>query len=134
MLEVEKHVQIAAPIEKVWLALTDPDSIRGWMGEDSTIAIDLRVGGRYQFFGGDTSGHFTQIEPPSVLEYTWRQGEWESDWPDSIVRWELKPEGQETSVSLAHTQFPNIEERDSHDEGWDEYFLGPMKDWLEKSK
>ena len=42
MLEVEKHVQIAAPIEKVWAALTDPGSIRGWMGEDSTIAVDLR--------------------------------------------------------------------------------------------
>jgi hypothetical protein len=28
---------------------------------------------------------------------------------------------------------PNKEERDGHDEGWDIYFLKPMKEWLESN-
>jgi uncharacterized protein YndB with AHSA1/START domain len=91
----------------------------------------LRVGGRYKLFGGETVGTFTEIEKPHILEYTWRQGEWDSEWPDSLVRWELIQVGQETKVHLTHNKFPNAEERDGHDEGWDIYFLGPMKDWLE---
>src|SRR6266568_2764503 len=131
MSDIEKNAQIAAPIEKVWAALTDPTSIRGWMGEDSTVDVDLRVGGHYRFFGGDTIGALTQVEKPHILEYTWRQEEWHGEWPDSIVRWELRPVGQGTQVSLTHSKFPNDEERDGHDEGWDMYFLGPMKNWLE---
>ena len=131
MADIEKNVRIAAPIEKVWAALTYPTSIRGWMGDDSTTAVDLQVGGHYQLFGGETTGVFTQIEKPNKLAYTWRQGEWHKDWPDSLVSWELTPVGQQTQVLLNHNQFPNTEERDGHDEGWDIYFLGPMKERLE---
>jgi uncharacterized protein YndB with AHSA1/START domain len=133
MSEIEKQIQIAAPIERVWAALTDPVAIYGWMGDDSTVEVDLRVGGRYWLFGGETTGAFTRIEKPNVLEYTWRQGEWRTNWPDSLVHWELAASGKGTRVHLTHSRFPNEKERDSHDEGWDVYFLGPMRKWLESN-
>lgn len=133
MQPIRKSVRIAAPIEKVWAALTDPESIRGWMGLDSVVRVDLQVGGRYQLFGGETTGVFTQIQKPGVLEYTWRQGEWPAEWADSVVRWELASDGPGTRVTLAHDGFPNEAERDGHAEGWDLYWLGPMQDWLEKT-
>lgn len=132
MADIEKNTRMAAPIDKVWDALTNPTSIRGWMGDD-TVVVELRVGGHYQFFGGSTTGVFTKIEKPDKLAYTWRQGEWQKDWPDSLVSWELTPVDQETQVLLTHSQFPNASERDGHDEGWDIYFLGPMKIWLESN-
>jgi len=131
MTDIEKNVQIAAPIEKVWAALTDPTAIGAWMGEAITIQVDLKVGGRYRLFSGETTGSFTRVEKPGHLEYTWRQGEWHADWPDSVVRWKLTPDGQGTQVRLIHSGFPNVEERDGHDEGWDAYWLEPMRDWLE---
>ena len=131
MADIRKSLVIAAPIEKVWAALTDPPAIRGWMGEDSQVEVDLKVGGRYRLFGGDTSGQFTRVNPPDLLEYTWRQAEWKREWPDSVVRWALTRTGSDTQVRLTHGQFPNHDERDSHDEGWDIYWLEPMKDWLE---
>ncbi len=39
-----------------------------------------------------------------------------------------------TRVHLTHDRFPNVDERDSHDEGWDVYWLSPMKDWLEETR
>ncbi len=133
MNDVEKNVGISASIDRVWAALTDPPAIRGWMGEDSAVTVDLKVGGRYRLFGGETTGTFTLIENPSRLEYTWRQGEWPKEWADSLVLWKLESDGQGTRVHLTHGRFPNAEERDSHDEGWDLYFIGPMKEWLEGS-
>jgi hypothetical protein len=33
-----------------------------------------------------------------------------------------------------HDGFPNQQERDGHDEGWDEYFLGPLQQSLEQPR
>ena len=131
MSNIKKNVQIAASIERVWAALTDPKAIGGWMGNKDSIKVNLKVSGRYKFFGGETTGKINQVEKPSVLEYTWRQSSWPKEWADSVVRWELKPVGKKTRVHLTHRNFPNKGERDGHDEGWDLYFLGPMKEWLE---
>ena len=135
MTEVQKSVFIAAPIEKVWAALTDPGDIRGWMATSgSKVEVDLKLGGHYRLLGGDTTGKFTRIRAPNVLEYTWRQDEWKRNWPDSIVRWKLTSSGKGTQVDLSHDQFPNEDERKGHDEGWDIYWLEPMKAWLESGK
>jgi uncharacterized protein YndB with AHSA1/START domain len=130
MSNIEKNLHIAAPVEKVWAALTDPQAIDGWM-VDNTVQVDLRKGGKYALFSGETIGAFTQVEHARVLEYTWRQNSWRKEWADSLVRWELKRGGDGTFVRLVHSNFPNEEERDSHDEGWDAYWLQPMVEWLE---
>lgn len=131
MAAIEKDVHIAAPLEAVWAALTEPDAIMAWMGEDSQVAVDLRENGPYRFFYGATTGRFTLIRPPRELAYTWRQDEWPTEWPDSLVHWTLALDGDGTRVRLSHDIFPSASERDGHAEGWDLYWLNPMKDWLE---
>lgn len=130
MKTIVKNQVIQAPLDRVWAALTDPRTIGEWM-LDSLVEADLQIGGKYAFFGGETTGTFTAIAAPNTLEYTWRQSSWSSDWADSIVRWELTPAGNHTQVHLTHDHFPNQDERDSHDEGWDTYWLEPMRAWLE---
>jgi uncharacterized protein YndB with AHSA1/START domain len=130
MKDIEKSVRIDAPLESVWAALTDPAAIGGWMGTIG-LKVDLKAGGRYAFFGGETTGRFTEVAGPRILEYTWRQSSWKKGWKDSIVHWQLKRERGGTRVRLTHHRFPNKEERDGHDEGWDLYWLEPMKAWLE---
>lgn len=129
MFKVTKRVAIAASIEKVWAALTSPRAIQGWMG--GKVRVNLRAGGKYALFGGETTGKFTRVEKPGALEYTWRQANWPAEWADSRVHWELKPTKTGTQVKLTHDRFPNQDERDGHDEGWDLYWLEPMKKWLE---
>ncbi len=100
---IVKEIVVKAAVEKVWAALTDPAAIGARMGDEEARVVP-RVGGRYALFGGVTTGKFTRIEAPSVLEYTWRQREWEEDEPDKLVRWELKPEGRQTRLRLIHAQ------------------------------
>lgn len=130
MLQLEKHLTVEAPLTRVWAALTDRASIAAWM-VDEAAEVDLRVGGRVVFFGGETTGTLTEIQPQRVLEYTWRQDTWTDDWADSRVRWELRALSPgETEIHLIHSGFPNEDERDSHDEGWHFYWLEPMCEWL----
>ena len=54
---IKKSVTVAAPIHKVWAALTNPKDIGAWMS-DGNVKVTLRKSGRYAFFGGETSGKF----------------------------------------------------------------------------
>ena len=54
MAKIEKNVYIAAPIGKVWAALTDREAIESWMGEDSVAEVTLKEGGSYRVFGGES--------------------------------------------------------------------------------
>jgi len=128
--EVEKDLELKVPIERVWEALTDAESIEAWM-RSGDVAVDPRPGGSYRFFGGETTGVFTRVMRPHALEYTWRQAGWESGWPDSVVAWDLRPTDEGTHVHLRHTAFPNEAEAEAHDARWDEYFLGPLRGWVE---
>ncbi|HEX6348321.1 MAG TPA: SRPBCC domain-containing protein [Candidatus Dormibacteraeota bacterium] len=129
--EVVKELDVRAPIEKVWEALTDAESIQAWM-RSGDVEVDLRPGGSYRFFGGETTGVFTRVMRPHALEYSWRQAGWDPEWSDSVVAWDLRPDGEDaTHIHLRHTAFPNEEELQAHDARWDEYFLGPLRDWLE---
>ena len=128
---VKDRLILAAP-QAVWAALTEPPAIRAWMGADSTVEIDLRPGGGYRLFGGETTGTILSCEAGKRLTYTWRQGEWPAEWDDSLVDWTLTPAEGGTHLHLVHDRFPNEQERQGHDEGWDLYFLGPLQAALEQ--
>lgn len=127
---VAKTLIIQAPIERVWAALTGPLVISAWMGGE--VQSDPHPGGKFVYFDGQTTGRYTLVEEPYRLEYTWRQSTWPTDWPDSSVRWRLRRMPEGTDLQLVHDNFPNLEECESHHEGWDRYWLEPMKAWLEQ--
>jgi uncharacterized protein YndB with AHSA1/START domain len=86
--------------EELWAALTEPEQLRGWLGDAD---VDLRVGGRIviRFGDGDeevASGTIRELEPPRLLEYDWTfLGE-----SDSVLRLELEPRGNGTLLILDH--------------------------------
>jgi uncharacterized protein YndB with AHSA1/START domain len=64
------------PPDKVFDALTNPDAMRIWCGDDTIFDIDLRVGGRWTITrrqdGTDYTavGEYRVIERPRRLSYT----------------------------------------------------------------
>lgn len=129
MPPIKKKITLAVPVAKVWAALTAPKAISAWMG--GPVKSNPRVGGKFALFGGETTGRYTAVEKPNTLEYTWRQANWPATWPDSHVRWKFRVTKTGTQLTLTHDKFPNQDERDGHDGGGDEYWLGPMQAWLE---
>lgn len=106
------------PREKVWDALTRPEQIREWFGEGD-VDLELVEGGRFEVRttgppelveavireAGEAAlvqhNAVLRVEPPSVFEHTFGD-------PDSIVRWELTPDGDGTLLRLAHTEPPTF--------------------------
>jgi uncharacterized protein YndB with AHSA1/START domain len=89
-------------VEKVWSALTDPKRLEDWMG---VAVVEPHVGGRYDMMldgPHPMTGRIRVWEPPRVLEINWSN----ADAPDSIVRYELAPDGNGARLSFTHRHMP----------------------------
>ncbi len=120
---------IAAPVDRVFSAWTEPESIKGWFAPPDTetplAEVDLRVGGKYRIGfkekGTDivrvVSGVYREIRPPHHLVFTWC---WEDDPTrhETVVTVELRETGGNTELRLTHTHFLSEGARDHHKAGW----------------
>lgn len=95
------------PKETIWKEITDPKQLYKWMNTEAII--NGKSGGVIDFVntvsGFHTSGTILVWEPNKVLEHEWHiapnpslpQGE-----HHSIIRWELKQDGDSTLLTLTH--------------------------------
>ena len=116
---------LAAPPERVFAALTDPELVRRWLAD--VAEIDARAGGSvelvFQNHNGTISvigGDVTEYAPPHRLAFRWHSPAW--TFPPLHVRFALEPADGATRLSLRHEGFRELPlEREIHDLGWDHY-------------
>ena len=137
-----REITINAPAAKVFAALTDPDQLPKWWGDDETyhctsMERDLRVGGTWKTTGvGTDGGEFTvegkylAIDAPRLLEYSWLPSFGTPHDAETVVRIELAESNGATHLRLTHSGFSSRESRDQHDAGWVSV-LGWLKAFVE---
>lgn len=125
------EIQIAAPPERVFQALTDPKQVVRWWGGQgggasyrcTEFSADLRVGGKWRCAGtrdaGDRfeiAGEFLKVDPPRCLEQTW-VASWTGE-VKTVVRWELEPTARGTLLRIRHSGFGAHPEAAQNYRGW----------------
>ncbi len=126
MTDIRKTYVIDAPPEVVWRALTDAAAMEEWGA--GPARFDARVGGEFSQWGGAEHGTVTEIVPGELLAEEWFGG----DWPEpSLAVFTLGEHGEGTLLELTHTGVPEAEVA-GFDSGWDEYYLGAIKEWAER--
>ena len=136
---VVEHV-LNAPVATVWTAITNKEGFKHWYFD----VDDFRpqVGFQFQFSGEDKGVTFLhhckvmEVVPEKKLAYSWRYEGYEGD---SLVTWELFPEGQGTRVKLTHAgleTFPQLPSfaRQNFEKGWTEIIGTSLKSFLEKQR
>jgi activator of HSP90 ATPase len=124
---IKKLYEISAPIDQVWKALVDPKIINEWGGGPSSM--DEKIGTKFQLWGGDIHGKNIEVVKEKKLVQEWFSG----DWPNpSIVKFTLQTKNYKTILELEHISVPE-EDADDIEQGWDTYYLGPIKKMLEKT-
>jgi uncharacterized protein YndB with AHSA1/START domain len=74
---IEREIAIAAPVERVWAVLTEPEHVGKWFGQGPPARIDLRPGGIMHLDHGQYGLFPTRIEkvdPPHYFAYRWASG------------------------------------------------------------
>jgi uncharacterized protein YndB with AHSA1/START domain len=154
---VVAEVFIAAPPERVFQAITDPNQMPLWWGQQGLYRVtqwkaDLRPGGKWQSDGvgadGTTfrvEGEYLEVDPPRLLVHTWIASYAKT--MTTVVRWELErrevhglqPRGPHkvgtgTFVKIRHEGFAgNLAQAKSHGDGWIRV-LGWMQTFVEEGK
>jgi uncharacterized protein YndB with AHSA1/START domain len=70
---VRRTISIAAPVDKVWAAVTEPRHIAQWFGQRAELD-KVAVGGRglFSFEGhGDVPVRIEEFDPPRMITYRW---------------------------------------------------------------
>jgi uncharacterized protein YndB with AHSA1/START domain len=114
---------VAAPIEEVFDALTDPARMADWFSPVGHAEVEANavVGGRLRvvMIDGDVrlehDGVFLELQRPTRVSFTWRS-RFTGDRP-TVVTVELRDEGGSTRLVLSHDRLPP-QERASHASGW----------------
>jgi uncharacterized protein YndB with AHSA1/START domain len=114
------EIEIAAPPERIFQALTDPAQLIRWWGGPMPHRVwdmDARMGGKWRFEAGDPNGktvvngvsnfeaygEITEFDPPRLLAYTWVANWHNHPEQRSTARWELAPTTTGTRVKVTHS-------------------------------
>jgi uncharacterized protein YndB with AHSA1/START domain len=125
MIVVE--IEIAAPPERVFRALTDPRQLLLWWTGCNHWELELRTGAKWRATGSDeqcgdweTEGEVVDVNSPWSLTYTWgEQVEYRGSVSATTVRYDLEPYGKGTRVRVTHYGFGgNREAFESYRGGW----------------
>ena len=125
-LSVVVSRKFSAPVERVFEAWLDPDTLAKFMtpGLDVSVPIattDPKVGGAFEIImqAGDQQiphkGIYKEISRHSRLVFTWESP---FSLPDSVVTLDFADVDGETELTLTHVKFPSQESRDNHEGGW----------------
>lgn len=123
-------VEIAAPPERVFRALTRSDEIIRWWGSPESYRTeswmaDLRVGGAWKAEGRSAdgmafsvSGEFLEVDPPHRLVQTWK-----ADWDggqETKLTYQLAATDIGTKLTVRHEGFAGRPEScEQHTAGWE---------------
>lgn len=130
---IEREIEIAAPIDRVWAVLTAPEHVGTRIGVGVPTEIDLRPGvimvldhGVY----GKYLTRFVTVSPPHLLAYRWAAAHSDvvaDDSNSTLVEFSLTSTTTRTVLRVVESGFalvtipPDQEERagiESHSDGW----------------
>lgn len=128
------------PIEKVWSAISSKEEMDKWYFKIASFKPE--VGFTFQFSGegakGETYIHHCEVKEVVLmkkLSYTWR---YEGIPGNSLVEFELWPEGDKTKIKLTHTGLETFVTdnpdfaKESFVQGWTEIIGKILPEYLAK--
>lgn len=131
----EATTEIAAPADRVWKALTDPDEIKQWMF-GSQVETDWKPGspirwkGEFQGKSYEDKGEVLEVEPGELLSVThFSPLTGQDDVPENYhtVTYALAERDGGTTVTLTQDNASSQEEADHSAETWQQMLDGIKK-------
>ena len=126
--------------QKIWNALTDVDEMRKWYFDVSDFRPE--PGFNFSFTGGTEHKqylHLCEVKeaiPNRVISYSWR---YEGEPGDTLVKFELIPEGSETKLRVTHTGFETFTSgnpdlaKENFQAGWTDILNTSLSNYLEQT-
>lgn len=116
--------EIDADAKSVFEALTSQEIFTKWSGQPAEI--DAFRGGKFSQFDGNIQGSFIEVSASKIVQ-SWKEKTWQDF---SRVTFTIKDKEENTELAVLHEEIPD-ESYDMIQEGWDKYYLAPLKQYFE---
>jgi uncharacterized protein YndB with AHSA1/START domain len=128
---VRRSIPIAAPVEKVWAAVTEPEHISRWFGRADFAGTGAGTLGTLTWDGRDPIPlRIDAFDPPHTVSYRWSNDDALGTPPagldedtSTIFTFTLEPLGDGTLLTLVETGFDRTSDplanMEDHRGGWD---------------
>ncbi|MGA9399117.1 MAG: SRPBCC domain-containing protein [Anaerolineaceae bacterium] len=94
--------------------------------------IDPVAGGKFTAWDGYITGTIIEIEPPIRISMHWRASEFPQDAPDSQLELSFEGKGNETLITLKHSNIPEGL-GESYRQGWLNFYLNALAKYYSKT-
>ena len=126
LTSIHYEIQFKTTPQRFYNAILDQKLFAAFTGLPATI--DPNPGGAFSMFGGLIAGRNVELVPNVRIVQAWRPDHWDPG-IYSIVRFQLKPRGDELTLIFDHTAFP-AGEYDHLDFGWHSHYWEPLKKYF----
>jgi activator of HSP90 ATPase len=124
MKSFAKKYVINASAQKVFEALTKPKIIEAWSG--SKAKMNAKAGSLFSLWGGSIHGKNLEVSPTKIVQL-WKEDKWKDF---TTVTFHLAEVKGTTTVELVHEEIPDSSFKNIKD-GWDQYYILPLKQFAE---
>lgn len=123
-LTVERTLELAAPLARVWRALTDPEELARWFPDQVEQAkLEPGVTGRFTWERhGSFAFRLEAVEPERRLVWRWARdaGTPLEDGVTTTIEWRLEARADGgTTLRLCESGFVRPEDQEGNSKGWD---------------
>lgn len=120
MKTFKKTFKINAEPSDIYSAITNPVTIELWSGYPARMSTE--PGSEFSLWEDDITGKNLEFIPDRKVVQEWYFG----DQPEkSIVTITIEPDGENSSVTVEHTNIPDKDFTEIA-EGWREYYMGAI--------
>ena len=127
---VRRTITIAAPVEKVWAAVTEPEHLRQWFPQSAELEpAAVGATGAFTFDGyGTFPVRIEELEPPHVVAYRWGNDnavpiEHLDAGRSTVFRFTLEPVDGGTQLTVVESGFDTLSDpagsMEGNRGGWD---------------
>ncbi len=126
---VSRTIQISAPVEKVWAALTEPAHISKWFGQVAVLdEVAVGATGVFGFEGyGDFPVRIEALDPSRSISFRWGNDNTHAAPLESgqttVFTFTLEPTATGTSLTVVETGFDSLSDPsgslEGNRQGWD---------------
>lgn len=122
------YAEISTTKETLFKAWLNSAEHTNMTGEPATS--EANVGAAFTAYNNYIFGKNIELIPFSKIVQSWRTTEFADHEADSIIEISFTDKGENTLVTLIHSNLPAHGER--YRQGWEEYYFKPMKKYFHK--
>jgi activator of HSP90 ATPase len=124
----KKYYIVPATPEEVYVALTRPEMLTLWTGEDAIMGTE--PDSEFSLWEGSIVGKNLEFEPNKKIVQRWYFDEREDN---SVVTIKLHKDPKGTSLELVHNNIPE-EDYENITDGWDNVYMDMLIAFFEDMK